>query len=49
VADLIDMKRSDEGIRWGLWSDPKTWEDVAVHAQAVRGFMALVGGNEVTL
>ena len=42
------VRLADKRIRWGLWSDPKTWEDVAMHAQAVRGFMAMVGGNEVT-
>lgn len=41
-------KLADKRIRWGLWSDPKTWEDVVMHAQAVRAFMGLVGGNEVS-
>lgn len=41
-------KLADKRIRWGLWSDPKTWEDVVMHAQAVRAFMGLVGEGQVT-
>lgn len=42
------VKLADKRIRWGMWSDPATWEDVAVHAQAVRAFMGLVREGQVT-
>lgn len=42
------MQSSDKRFRWGLWEDPRAWEDAAMHAQWVRSFVALVTPKETT-
>lgn len=55
---LLDLRRdirkqtrfansADKRVRWGLWQDPTTWEDAALHAAMARAFV-LAMGEEVS-